>query len=303
VDFDFLPKLPKPNLDDRTFKDLVEECILRIPRYCPEWTNYNPSDPGITLIELFAWLTDQMLLRFNQVPLRNYVTFLELLGVRLQAPAPAQTDITFYLSTALPDAYSIPGGTEVATVRTETEEAIVFSTDEPLTIGKPSLRHFLTAETTEDTPQVLRDRFTNLWTLRPDGEWGGRELALFNEQPSPNNCFYLVFDPEAEIEGNVVAVTFRGEAATTTGINPEAPPRCWEAWNGTYWQSVLLQEADDGTKGFSFSEIAQARSTPPRRGCSIAFADSVARYPLHHLPRSLATLRLHHSLTRSAGIQ
>jgi predicted phage baseplate assembly protein len=258
VDFDFLPKLPKPNLDDRTFKDLVEECILRIPRYCPEWTNYNPSDPGITLIELFAWLTDQMLLRFNQVPLRNYVTFLELLGVRLQAPAPAQTDITFYLSTALPDAYTIPGGTEVATVRTETEEAIVFSTDEPLTIDKPSLRHFLTAETTEDTPQILRDRFTNLWTLRSDGEWGGRELALFDEQPSPNNCFYLVFDPEAEIEGNVVAVSFRGEAATTTGINPEAPPRCWEAWNGTYWQSILLQEADDGTKGFSFSEIAQA---------------------------------------------
>ncbi|MDP8962397.1 MAG: putative baseplate assembly protein [Cyanobacteriota bacterium] len=258
MDFDFLPKLPKSNLDDRAFKDLVEECILRIPRYCPEWTNYNPSDPGITLIELFAWLTDQMLLRFNQVPLRNYVTFLELLGVRLQAPAPAQTDITFYLTTALPEPYSIPGGTEVATVRTETEEAIVFSTDEPLVIGNPSLRHFLTAELTEETPQVLRDRFTNLWTLRPDGEWGGRELPLFNEQPSPSNCFYLVFDPEGEVEGNVIALTFRGEAATTTGINPEAPPRRWEAWNGTSWQPVLLQEADDGTKGFSFSEIAQA---------------------------------------------
>jgi hypothetical protein len=49
AEFDFLPKLPKSNLDDRTFQDLVTECILRIPRYCPEWTNYNPSDPGITL--------------------------------------------------------------------------------------------------------------------------------------------------------------------------------------------------------------------------------------------------------------
>ncbi|MEM7713573.1 MAG: hypothetical protein AAF349_08360, partial [Cyanobacteria bacterium P01_A01_bin.68] len=67
MEFDFLPKLPNSNLDDRTFQDLVDECILRIPRYCPEWTNYNPGDPGITLVELFAWLTDQMLLRFNQI--------------------------------------------------------------------------------------------------------------------------------------------------------------------------------------------------------------------------------------------
>ena len=81
--------LPKENLDDRTFEDLVAECILRIPRYCPEWTDFNPSDPGITLIELFAWLTDQMLMRFNRVPRRNYVTFLELLGIKLQPPAPA----------------------------------------------------------------------------------------------------------------------------------------------------------------------------------------------------------------------
>ncbi|GAB4200749.1 MAG: putative baseplate assembly protein [Coleofasciculaceae cyanobacterium] len=262
MEFDFLPKLPKSNLDDRTYKDLVEECILRIPRYCPEWTNYNPSDPGITLIELFAWLTDQMLLRFNQVPLRNYITFLELLGVRLQAPVPAQSDITFYLTSSLPEAYTIAGGTEVATVRTETEEAIVFSTDEPLIIDNPSLRHFLTAETADEEPEVLRDRFTNLWTLRSDGEWEGRELALFNEQPTPGNSFYLVFDPEQELAGNVLAVTFKGEAATPTGINPDAPPRRWEAWNGAYWQSVLIQETDDSTRGFSFSEMQEQGSNP-----------------------------------------
>lgn len=262
MEFDFLPNLPKSNLDDRTFKDLVDECILRIPRYCPEWTNYNASDPGITLIELFAWLTDQMLLRFNQVPRRNYVAFLELLGVRLQAPTPAQTDITFYLTTTLPEPYTIPMGVEVATVRTETEEAIVFSTDSPLTISNPSLRHFLTAETVEHEPQILRDRITGLWTQRANGEWTGRELTVFNEQPQAGNCFYLVFNPEEPIEGNVISLTFKGEAATPTGINPDAPPRRWEAWNGTVWQPILLQETDDGTKGFSFSEMARQGGNP-----------------------------------------
>ena len=124
MEFDFLPKLPTSNLDDRTFDDLVEECVLRIPRYCQEWTDHNLSDPGITLIELFAWLTDQMLLRFNQVPRKNYVAFLELLGIRLQPPTPAQTDLTFYLTTDLPETYTIPAGVEVASLRTENTPAI-----------------------------------------------------------------------------------------------------------------------------------------------------------------------------------
>jgi len=275
MEFDFLPKLPKSNLDDRTYKDLVEECILRIPRYCPEWTNYNPSDPGMTMIELFAWLTDQMLLRFNQIPRQNYIAFLELLGVRLQAPTPAQTNITFYLTTSFREPYEISVGSEVATVRTETEEAVVFSTDQPLIIGNPKLRHFLSAESVEEIPRSLRDRFTNLWTERANGEWGGRELSLFNEQPEIGNCFYLVFDDEQPIEGNVLAITFKGEAATPTGINPDAPPRRWQAWNGAYWEQVLYSELDDSTRGFSFSEIAQ-QGVNPLQGADVVL----------HLPTS-----------------
>ena len=262
MEFDFLPKLPKPDLDDRTFQDLVEECKLRIPRYCPEWTNYNPSDPGITLIELFAWLTDQMLLRFNQVPRRNYVTFLELLGVRLQPPTPAQTALTFYLSASLDNAYSIPAGTEVATVRTETEQAVVFSTDKNLVVGQPSIKHLLTAAEAETEPQILRDRFSGIWRLGANEEWEGPELSLFNEQPEEGNCFYLVFDPEEPIAGNVISVTFKGEAATSTGINPEQPPRRWEAWNGAFWEPILLREEDDSTEGFSFAQLTREGGDP-----------------------------------------
>ncbi|NEO25435.1 MAG: putative baseplate assembly protein [Kamptonema sp. SIO4C4] len=262
MDFKFLPNLPKANLDDRTYQDLVEECLLRIPRYCPEWTNYNASDPGVTLVELFAWLTDQMLYRFNQVPRRNYVTFLEMLGIRLRPPKPAHTDVTFYLSASLPETYTIAAGVEVATLRTESEEAIIFSTDNPLSVGIPSIRHLLTAEAIEERPTILRDRLSGTWTLRPDGEWEGLELAFFNEQPQEGNCFYLVFDPETPIAGNVLSITFKGEAATSTGINPETPPRIWEAWNGETWQPVLLQENDDHTEGFSFSEITRNGGNP-----------------------------------------
>ncbi|MEM8715158.1 MAG: putative baseplate assembly protein [Cyanobacteria bacterium P01_G01_bin.4] len=258
MEFDFLPTLPKSDLDDRQFQDLVEECLLRIPRYCPEWTNYNPSDPGITLVELFAWLTDQMLLRFNQVPRRNYVTFLEMLGIRLQPPAPSQTDMSFYLTASLPERYVIPAGTEVATERTETEEAIVFSTDLPLTIGVPRIQHFLRAELAAEQPDDLSDCFAGLWRQAPDGSWGGPEQYIFNERPRTGNCFYLVFSPNADIEGNAIAITVSGQVATSTGINPDDPPRQWEAWDGNGWNPVLRQAVDDATKGFSFSGVPGA---------------------------------------------
>jgi predicted phage baseplate assembly protein len=270
--FDFLPQLPKPNLDDRAFNDLVEECLLRIPRYCPEWTNHNPSDPGVTLIELFAWLTDQMLFRFNQVPYRNYIVFLEMLGIRLQPPAPAWTELTFYLAKAQPDAVRIPESTEVATLRTETETAVIFSTDRELVIGTPQIKHLLTAETTDDQPQQWRDR------TPANRQWTAIKEDLFI-QSTPGNCFYLVLeDPMQAIGGNVLAVNFKGEVARTTGIDPDRPPRRWEAWNGVEWHPVLRQEVDDQTRGFSFSEsVGQPGSTALHEGADVIL----------HLPQAL----------------
>lgn len=75
--------LPTPNLDDRSFEELVEEIRTLIPRYNPDWTNFNPSDPGVTLLELFAYLAEQSLYRIDQVPRRNYIAFLRLLGIEL----------------------------------------------------------------------------------------------------------------------------------------------------------------------------------------------------------------------------
>ena len=78
--------LPAPNLDDRRFQDLVDDAKRLVQRRCPEWTDHNVSDPGVTLIETFAYLVDQVLYRLNRVPERSYVTFLDLMGVELFPP-------------------------------------------------------------------------------------------------------------------------------------------------------------------------------------------------------------------------
>lgn len=72
--------LPLPNLDDRTYDDLVQEALSLIPTYAPEWTNHNPSDPGITLIELFAYLSEMLNYRLNRVTNANKQAFLNLIS-------------------------------------------------------------------------------------------------------------------------------------------------------------------------------------------------------------------------------
>jgi predicted phage baseplate assembly protein len=84
-----------PPVDDRRYADLVAESVARIAVHNPEWTNYNRSDPGITLLELFAFLTENLLYRANQIPERNRLAFLSLLGVPLQPAASAQGLVTF----------------------------------------------------------------------------------------------------------------------------------------------------------------------------------------------------------------
>lgn len=90
--------LEPPHLDDRRFDDLLAEAKLRLRQYCPEWTDFNDSDPGIAMVQLFAWLTELMLYRINQVPERNYLTFLKMLNLERSEARPAKTNVVITMS-------------------------------------------------------------------------------------------------------------------------------------------------------------------------------------------------------------
>ena len=87
--------LPVPVLDDRSFNQLVTEAKARIPVHTPEWTNLNDSDPGITIVELFAFLTENLLYRSNRIPEANRLKFLTMLGISLQPASPGQGLVAF----------------------------------------------------------------------------------------------------------------------------------------------------------------------------------------------------------------
>src|SRR5690242_7803887 len=100
-----------PQLDTHTYDQLRRKLLERIPRYLPEWTDYNESDPGVTLIELFAWLSEQLFFEMSRVPERSYIKFLKLLGQELRAAVPATAYLTFQ---SLPNVAgsSVPDGAQ-----------------------------------------------------------------------------------------------------------------------------------------------------------------------------------------------
>jgi predicted phage baseplate assembly protein len=223
--------LPVPNLDDRRFQDLVDDAKRLVQQRCPEWTDHNVSDPGVTLIELFAWMTDQLVYRLNRVPDRNYVKFLELIGVSLFPPTAARTQVTLWLTAPQADLVRIPAGTQVATVRTETDEAIVFATTDDLPIVPASLG--------ELGSMVDGKTYRDQWAVLEKGSG----FTCFKDVPAPNDALYVGLS-EA-VPSNAVRLRFKCHIEGV-GVDPTNPPLTWEAWSGEDWEAC---ELDSDTTG------------------------------------------------------
>jgi len=223
--------LPAPNLDDRRFQDLVNDAKRLVQQRCPEWTDHNVSDPGVTLIEVFAWMTDQLLYRLNRVPDRNYVKFLELIGVRLFPPTAARAPVTFWLSAPQPENVTIPTGTEVATVRTGTQPGVVFSTIADLPIIACSLQRLAS----KVDAKSVRDHSDALAL--------GTGFFCFDSPPKPGDAL-LVGLSEA-VPSNAVNLRFQCRIEGV-GVDPNNPPLAWEAWTGEDWSACELETDSTG---------------------------------------------------------
>lgn len=87
--------LQEPSLGDPNYQTILDEALTRIPVHNPEWTNFSESDPGVTLLQLFAFMSENVLYRANLIPERNRVKFLKLLGVGVRPAASARGFVSF----------------------------------------------------------------------------------------------------------------------------------------------------------------------------------------------------------------
>lgn len=222
-----MPLVP-PQLDDLTYQTVADLLRRQIPLYAPEWTDHNDSDPGITLIQLFAHLVEMIGYRFNQLPDKAYVEFLKLIGVRVRPAEAARTWFTFILGKPeSADAFEIARGTKVRGKAKGTPP--VFETDVAIdaipaqvaalvTTQSPDLRD-IAAGTAAPLPSdtaasYVPDRFALAWDGKTPKlkEWPGQPVPIFtktSEQKHARLWLGLAFNPS-------VAAGFRGQRVTLT---------------------------------------------------------------------------------------
>jgi predicted phage baseplate assembly protein len=223
--------LPAPNLDDRRFQQFVDDAKRYIQQRSPEWTDHNVSDPGVTLIEAVAYMADQIVYRLNRVPDKNYLAFLDLIGITLFPPAAARVDVTFWLSAPQPEPMVLPEGTEVSTERTDTQPAIGFVTELDLVIPPCELE------------RVLRQVKGGAPEDRTQEVLGERDVSAFSAEPQPDDM--LLFGLSVAVPGCAVVLGLDSRV-DGVGVDPRQPPLRWEALTPRGWQPCEVEEDSTG---------------------------------------------------------
>ncbi|MEL6344077.1 MAG: hypothetical protein AAFV53_13240, partial [Myxococcota bacterium] len=252
-----------PNLDDRRYDDIIDEARKLIPQYCPEWTNLNPSDPGMTLVQLFAWMTELIIYRLNKVPDKTYIHFLNFIGEERKRARPAVGPVTFQLRGERP--LELPAFTRCSTRQTEEKAALEFLTVDRLTIHKSNIVRVMAVKGGK-RPVVRELPFTHLNNHAAALQFsGGRGIQFFDLDPlaygpdayTPHQFLYIAhndlrlmdFDPE---EGRPVG-RMRVRRSSGDEMSIAAFFR-WEYPTADGWVPVsLTSEREDnlGLKEFS----------------------------------------------------
>ena len=239
--------LQAPNLDDLTYAGIIQQVKTLIPRYAPEWTNFNESDPGMTLVELFAWMTDMLVYRLNQVPDLNYIKFLQLLGIELNPAVPAQADLTFTLTQPNIDSVIVPVETQIAAAGSGSKP-IIFETDESL----------IAIGATLAAVQSF-DGF-NYSVVTTQNSTPGQMYYPFGANVKVGSALLLGFDSPIAFTSQQVnlAVYLPDQVVAKTGLEcgplaqiPLPATVAWEYWDTRQWQPINLDE--DDTRAFTRS--------------------------------------------------
>ncbi len=184
-----------PNLDDRSFDDLFAEMRALIPRYASEWTDHNASDPGIMLLELFAWLSEALIYRINRIPDASEVRFLELLGVALQPARPAEVSLKVTV-TGLSGPLLLAKGTPLSASSPELTE-LPFETTHDITLAS--------AEATQVAQALVQARLPYIPASEGLGASDGKPHQIFRLAKE-----FVVLDPPPSVTVDGQPWTYRG---------------------------------------------------------------------------------------------
>jgi predicted phage baseplate assembly protein len=241
-------------LDDRSHADLVAEAQRRVAVLCPELAVNGAADPTAALIELFTWMTGLAVERLAMVPDKLHVALLDLLGIELDGPAAAHTELRMRLSAPPAEPLEIRAGTEAGTLRTPAQESIVFGTVQTFTIHPLLPAAYLVQRAGAAKEIGVADGVA--YPTGPD-------QVPFSRQPQHGDALYLGFD--GSLSRLLMRVSMEASMARGAGVKPDDPPLRWEMSRGNNtWAEVDVLE--DLTGGFNYGSGTVEVQCPPGSG-------------------------------------
>ena len=241
-------------LDDRSHAELVAEARRRVAVLCPELAVNGGADPTAALIELFTWMTGLAVERLAMVPDKLHVALLDLLGIELDGPAAARTELRMRLSAPPAEPLEIRAGTEAGTLRTPAQESIVFGTVETFTIHPLLPAAYLVQRAGAAKEIGVADGVA--YPTGPD-------QVPFSRQPQHGDALYLGFD--GSLSRLLMRVSMEASMARGAGVKPDDPPLRWEMSRGdNTWAEVDVLE--DLTGGFNYGSGTVEVQCPPGSG-------------------------------------
>ncbi|MDX8147386.1 baseplate J/gp47 family protein [Lentzea sp. BCCO 10_0061] len=240
-------RLVPPDLDDRRWDDLVADATDLIERYAPQLTTRAPSDPALTLVELFAYLVEQLIYRLNQVPAKSQVAFLNLLGITRAAAVPARTLLTF--TPIAGRSALVPKAALAQTKGTESQPPVVFQTEADCRVVPAAVEKvFLVEKTAAGAEGVPADISAVMLPPEPVGTRvdltpPARDRAVLllgftKEFALPVETLDVYVEVEYRVKGvdepipadlATATWTFSSDTSPVAGTDPKKEPKDWPA--------------------------------------------------------------------------
>lgn len=217
-----------PKIDPRTYTNIVEQ-IEKLARLFTDWepSTSGKIDAGGALIRIFARMVKLVSDRLNQVPEKNFLAFLDLIGGELQPPQPAKVPLTFYLAEGSPVDGLVPAYTQVSAPPAEgTEEEIIFETDRELVVTTTQLQAVFVREPHQDKYQDC--------TLSATGQEDTAFLAWKGDRAIPHYLYITCSEIFALPQLTGLKLIFTPDSASQF---PDLPLN-WSYWDGERWQSL-----------------------------------------------------------------
>lgn len=159
-----------PILDPRGLEEIMAQVATHARQYTPEWRYEGTADdPGAAIARLFGEMFYQTVDRFNAVPEKLYLEFLELVGVLEPDPVPSSGLLQFNAHDTVEKAVPVPAGTQVFTAD-EAGENIIYETERRIESTSARLEHLFYSDPRGGVIQELKWKCPQRFFTSVDGE-------------------------------------------------------------------------------------------------------------------------------------